>query len=122
MPAMCFHVGRPVVDDREGESEKSGRKQPADEAGEESDKGRKEIIFDGVMGERGKEVSAEHAGQGEGDDAREKDCDPDSGEARHEVGTGFFDLVNGVEGILNCRNADRGRPDGGNEAEGEFSG
>jgi len=122
VPATGFYVGRPVVDDGEGEGEEGGCEEPSDEAGDESEEGGEEVVFDGMVGEGGEEVSAEQAGEGEGDDGGEDNRDADGGETCHEVGAGFFDLVDGIEGILNGGDAYGCRPDGGNESEGEFAG
>ncbi len=117
-PAAGFDVGRPVVDDGEGEGEEGGGDGPAYEPGEDCD-GESEVgMVDGVVGEGGEEVSAEHGGQDEGDDAGEQDRDADGRETSPEVGAGLADLVDGVEGLLYGGDTNGGGPDGGDEAEG----
>jgi len=55
------------------------------------------MISYGVTGDGGEEVSSQHASKNEGDDPRKEDRATDGGEAGHEIGTCFIDLVDGVD-------------------------
>jgi hypothetical protein len=75
-----------------------------------------------MMRPGGGEVSAKHGREAQRNGADENDGEADGRDARANVRTAIFELVDGIQRALHGGDADGGRPDGGDEAEGNFAG
>jgi hypothetical protein len=67
------------------------------------------------------EIGTQQRSQNECDQHHEDDRDAYSGEPCGYVGASLLDLIDNVEAVLSGREANRGRPDCRNEAEGELA-